>query len=178
MFNSRSDLGDSHRSTRSYVYSIPSTQLNCTGTITVVEFCYKIRNDEIDNAPQNGYLVFNLSTLNQSGSFFTVNDSIPVNSRPSRVKCMGSGNNNMDNYYCCDMMRLNGADQFQLPAENFAFGITTPSPMTPPNLQRFESMYRLDHFQKEIPLLRGMTYDLGDAFLDELRALRFHLSKL
>ena len=176
MFNSRSDLGNSHQRSTSYVYSIPSTELNCTGTITVVD--YRIRNDSIDNAPKNGYLVFNLSTLYQSGSFFTVNDSIPVNSMPNRMKCMGSGNNNMDNYYCCDMMRLNGTDQFQLPAENFAFGITTPFPMSPPNLQRFVSMYKLKHFQREIPLLRGMTYNLSDAFLDELRALRFHLSKL
>ena len=77
---------------------------------------------------------------------------------------------------CCDMIRLNVSDQFQLPSENFAFGITTP--ISPPNLQRFVSMYRLDHFQEGISLTKGMTYDFGDTFLDELRALRFHLSKL
>ena len=77
---------------------------------------------------------------------------------------MGSGNYDWNYYYCCYIVRLNVADQFQHPAENFAFGITTP--MSLPNLQRFISMYRLDHFHEGISLLKGMMYDLGDAFLD------------
>ena len=180
MFNSRSDLGDSYRDS-SFVYSIPSIELGCIGTVTVVEFCYRIHNDSIDNAPMNGYLVFNLSTLSQNRNSFKVKDSIPVNSRPNRVKCMGSGNSNMDNYYCCDMMRLNVADQFQLPTENFAFGVSTPSSMSLTSLQRFTdiSIYcRIIHFQTGMSPLRGMTYEFGNAMLYNLRAVRFHLSKL
>ena len=173
VYDTRNDLGDSFLD-RSYVYSIPSSGLGCTGTATAVEFCYKITKFGINNAPTDGYLVFTLSMLSQNGSSFTVEDSIPVKSIPSRVKCMGFRNN----YYCCDSVRLHTANQFQLPAKNFAFGITTPLPWWSPNLQRFVTEYRLEQFQKEISLSTGITYYFGNAFTDELRAFRFHLSKL
>ena len=175
VYDARNDLDNSFLY-RSYVYSIPSSGLGCKGTVTAVEFCYKITNYRINNAPTDGYLVFTLSKLSQNGRFFTVEDSIPVNSKPDRVKCMGFGNSGRDYNYCCDSMRLHTADQFQLPAENFAFGITTPSAWT--NLQRFQTKYRLEQFQKQFSFLStGFTYDFGRAFTDELRAFRFHLSK-
>ena len=178
VYDARNNLGDSGRGW-SYAYSIPSSGLGCTGTATAVEFCYKITNFKINTAPPDGYLVFTLSMLSQNGSSFTVEDSIPVNSRPNRVKCMGSGNKDWNKYYCCDSVRLHPANQFQLPAENFAFGITTPHVWAWwPNLQLFVTKYSLELFQKRISLSTGMTYSFDKASTDELRAFRFHLSKL
>ena len=174
VYDARNDLGNSGRGW-SYAYSIPSSGLGCTGTATAVEFCYKITNVEINNAPPDGYLVFTLSMLSQNGSSFSVEYSIPVNSRPDRVKCMG--NKHWNRYFCCDSVRLLTANQFQLPAENFAFGITTPWARWP-NLQRFVTKYSLELFQKRISLATGMTYSFDKAFTDELRAFRFLLSKL
>ena len=175
VYDARNDLGDSGQGL-SFVYSIPSSGLGCTGTATAVEFCYKITIFGFNNAPPDGYLVFTLSMLSQSGSSFTVEYSIPVNSRPNIVKCVWSGNYYW-NYYCCDSVRLHTANQFQLPADNFAFGITTPlSLWNSPTLQ-FITKYSSEQYQKEISLSTGMTYYFGNAFTAELRAFRFHLSK-
>ena len=169
VYDASSDLQNSPRGW-SFVYSIPSSGLGCTGTVTAIEFCYRIPRNIIDNAPAEGYLVFTLSRLRQKGSCFRVRDSIPVNSRPDTIKCSR-------NRYCCDIMTLHTADRFLLPAENFDFGITTPSPSLP-NLQRFKTLYRVEQFRKKISLSTGFLCNFGNAFTDELQTFRFHLSKL
>lgn len=175
IINATNDIGNFFIST-TYAYPIPEA-VGCVGTVSVVQFCYRIPSDRIGNAPSQGYLIFNMSTLSQSSNMFTVINVISVYSIPDNVKRteeIGDSSNS----YCCEKVTLETEDHFQLPQEDFALGIMTPSSSSP-NLQRFETMFRLEHFQQQglTSLLKGTTYNFGTIFVDELRTLRLHLSE-
>ena len=67
----------------SYVY--PVSQINCTGTVTDVEFCYTTTSSNVNNNLE--LLVFSLLTLNQNMDSFTVTKSIAVSSTPNLNEC-------------------------------------------------------------------------------------------
>ena len=85
-------------------------ELNCSGTVTEVGFCYY----GFDAASFSEHLIFTLLTLEQNEpDNLIVSNIIPVYSTPSLKTCTMSGS-------CCDVMEL---DRFHLPTENFAFGL-------------------------------------------------------
>ena len=104
----------------SYIFPIPST-LNCSGTVTAVEYCYRTGNNLLGTQQ----LVFTLLTLQQSGFDFTITDVIPISSTPTSDICTRPFLSLSQ--YCCDILSLDMLDSFLLPAENFAFGVVTTS---------------------------------------------------
>ena len=108
-----SSVGSSH------IYPIPST-LNCSGTVTAVEYCYRAVNSQLGTEQ----LVFTLLTLQQSGLDFNITDVIPISSTPTSDTCTQSL---FSVQYCCDILSLDMLDSFLLPAENFAFGVQISS---------------------------------------------------
>ena len=95
-----------------YIYPVSSSQVNCSGTVTGLSYCYA--------GGQMGteQLAFTFSTLEQTGNnIFRVTDRIEVRATPRNEICTRQ--------FCCDMMPLDMTDYFILPAApNFAFGIT------------------------------------------------------
>ena len=96
--------------------------LDCAETVSAFEFCYS---DTVKFSTEEH--VFMLFTLNKNGSSFTVVNAIPVRSTPSPGKC---ANRTLTNpaitiQYCCDRFSLDRQDWFRLPADNFAFAITS-----------------------------------------------------
>lgn len=118
-------------------------------------------------------MVFTLSTWNLSGSSFTVEYSIQVYSNPGSITCDYTG---VGFRVFCDTILLESADQFQLPADIFAFSITIP-PMPTATLQRLTSVDTVTVFRLQISPVRGMTYDLGNATTHPFQALKLHLNK-
>ena len=107
----------------SFIYPIPST-LNCSGTVTAVQYCYRARDIQLGRE----LLVFTLLTLQQSGLNFTITDVIPIRSTPMSDICTQSSILFMGTFqYCCDILSLDMLDSFLLPAENFAFGVQISS---------------------------------------------------
>ncbi len=101
------------------LFPVPST-LNCSGTVSALEFCYSPQ----DITFGTNYTVFTLLVLEQGGLTFAINRSIPVYIIPTAQKCIDQPSENITFHFCCDSMHLDMADQFSLPAPNFAFGIT------------------------------------------------------
>ena len=115
----------------SYIYPIPST-LNCSGTVTAVEYCYRAVNSQLGREQ----LVFTLLTLQQSGLEFTITDVIPISSTPTSDICtltstyLESLFSPPQYIICCDTLSLNMMDRFLLSAENFAFGVIAVNLLT------------------------------------------------
>ena len=97
--------------------SIPST-LNCSGTVTAVEYCYRAGDSQLGTEQ----LVFTLLTLQQSGTTFTIIDVIPISSTPTSDICTSGV---MDAQYCYDTLSLDMMNSFLLPTDNFSFGVVT-----------------------------------------------------
>ncbi len=101
-----------------YIYSVPENTINCSGTVTAIEFCYT----HITNDGQRE--VFTLHTLTrQSDGRSRATDSFSV-SFSTNKRCYNSQTS-------CDTKPLEQPDQFSLPASNFLLGVTT---RTNPNL--------------------------------------------
>ena len=123
----------------SFIYPIPST-LNCSGTVTAVEYCYRAVNSQLGREQ----LVFTLLTLQQSGLDFTITDVIPISSTPTSDICTRQSLSQ----YCCDTLSLDMMNSFLLPTENFAFGVVT---FTDVHLIRYDGkispQYLVDYFR-------------------------------
>ena len=105
---------------RAYIYTIPpeSAQRNCSGTVTAVEFCYRVRTmDEV--RPGETKEVFYFLSLTQDSSIqkrFTVNRRISINSTASNSICATVS---PDNRVCCENKHL----EYQVPSSTFTFSI-------------------------------------------------------
>lgn len=129
----------------STVYSIPPT-LNCTGAVSAVEFCYA----SISHFHTEEH-VYKLLILNKNDSSFTVTNTIDIYCTPSPGIC---ANRTLDPertiQYCCDKFSLNSQDQFRLPADNFAFGLTSP----------YSTRRRLSYSDNRYPDLIARDFEL------------------
>ena len=130
--NDQTIAGDDFRNRRidsssgvTYIYPVSSTQVNCSGTVTALSYCYTARGQT-----RTEQLAFTFSTLEQTSSNnFRVTDRIEVYTTPRNEICTTSNGRQ----FCCDMMPLDMTDYFILPAaSNFVFGITIPQ--TSPSL--------------------------------------------
>ena len=155
-----------------HIYPIPST-LNCSGTVTAVEYCYRAVNGQLGTQQ----LVFTLLTLQQSGTTFTITDVIPISSTPTSDICTGQ--------YCCDTLSLDMMNSFLLPADNFAFGVQISSSV---NLlgyydgfspQFVVEQFRYSQADFSAPAMGGsITLTENDRESDRtLRLLQFFISK-
>ena len=160
-----------------HIYPVPST-LNCSGTVTAVEYCYRIRDSQLGTEQ----LVFTLLTLQQSGLEFTITDVIPISSTPMSDICTESI---FSIQYCCDILSLGMMDSFLLPAENFAFGVQISSSV---NLLGYRGnvfpqfvveQFRYSQANFGAPVIGGrITLTDNDRESDRtLRLLQFFISK-
>ena len=103
------------------VFPLPTT-LNCSGTVSAIEYCYNGNVDSLIYGMR--YLViFTLITLEQENLTFTITDVIPVHAMPTPSLCSDRNFSSTTVRYCCDSLQLNTTHQFNLPALNFAFGM-------------------------------------------------------
>ena len=154
-----------------YIYPVPSTQVNCSGTVSAVEYCYRGNTGQLGTE----LLAFTLLTLEQNGSNFRVTDRIDIRTTPHSQICTRFLLTTTQ--YCCDITSLNMADRFILPAPNFAFDIAIPPSSV--SLLGFRSSLQVAHYQEAqtvIPSV-GSTFSVGNTVIQGLRLLRFHMSK-
>ena len=157
-----------------YIYPVNGSQLNCSGTVTGVEYCY--RGSSSDYGTEIS--VFTLSMLMQdSTGQFTVTDITDIRSTPTSTIC-----SSFFNAYCCDITLLNPEDQFQLPSQNFAYALTIPSSGF--NLLGWRAssypQYVVRQYRSSVAPIVGGVYvlDSNDLITDEAhRLLRFLISK-
>ena len=100
-----------------YIYTIPSEQIlqhNCSGGVVSIQYCYQTSNLGVDNTT-----IFNLLSLRETGSVFTVDSSIPIRSDPSKEICT-SGNPK----WCCYNTPLS-SNQLSIPSSEYTFGVVT-----------------------------------------------------
>ena len=153
----------------SYVY--PIDEINCTGIVTDVEFCYNARVNLVNNPMST--LIFTLLSLNQNSHIFTVTRLIEICSTPNRDKCSGTGNT----HQCCDIATLTSGDQFHLPAQNFYFGVSIPTNDDVLLLGLSDMMYRVPSYTTHDPLTLGSMTNLDVITHQTLRIMWFHISE-
>ena len=105
---------------RAYIYTIPpeSAQCNCSGTVTAVEFCYRIRAMDKVMSGETKEVFYFLSLTQDSSNQrrFIVNRRISINSTASNSICAEVGRRDR---VCCENKRL----EYQVPSSTFTFGI-------------------------------------------------------
>ena len=178
--NNRVIAGDAYanilmpsRSDTTYIYPVPSTQVNCNGTVMALDYCYS--GGQIGRREN----AFTFITLEQSGNSpnWRVIRRVSVQTTPLETICTSS-----DSQYCCDTMPLDVTDHFAFPSPaeiNFAFGITIPdsdSDNTPQLLavtNKIVQQYILSDSPDETVRLntQNLQSDQG------VRLLRFRISK-
>ena len=159
----------------SFIYSVPSTQVNCSGTVLVVEYCYRGSNGQLGTE----LLAFTLLTLEQNGRDFRVTDRIEIRTTPLPQICTGDRFILPNYQYCCGTTSLNMADHFILPASNFAFGIAIPTTSSV-SLLGHQSLFQVAHYQESQTIIPsvGSTFSVGNQVTQGLKLLRFQLSEL
>ncbi len=153
-----------------YIYDVDESTLNCSGTVTAVEFCY-FRT----NSTKNHRNVFDLLTFTcQDSNSIRVTKSISISFHPSSDQCDSS-----DSSKCCGVITLTEQDQFNISTSNFLIGMVNvettnlAAPFT--NLySRFETpSYQLSVGR---PTANSML-NVSSATTRPLRLMWFHISK-
>ena len=104
-----------------YIYPVNSAEINCSGTVTALDFCYRAFASDLGS----NSLVFTLSLLQGNGGIdYTVTNTVEVRGTSSSSDC---SRDIIGSRFCCEIFTLSPQDQFNLPSPNFAFGITIPS---------------------------------------------------
>jgi hypothetical protein len=106
-----------------YIFPVSSESVNCSGRVSALRYCYRERAN-VEFTFDSELFVFTFLILEQSGSNFTVTNSIVVNSSPNGKICSMSQTVDTDLQSCCDTIFISEADKFFIPSSNFAFGIT------------------------------------------------------
>ena len=156
-----------------YVYRINSNELNCTGLVTALEFCYTTTIAPSDNSAREA---FNFLLLNrQTSNRFEVVKSILVRATPSQANCMNSNPRR-----CCEVMEFNPQDQFNITSPNLAIGFG-PQRVSQINHQGLLSdlypMYTTSTHLTSAPLNSGSTTDLNAPVDRSLRLAWLHISE-
>ena len=153
-----------------FIYPVPMEGINCSGTVTAVEYCY--RNSDAANNFGSNQLVFTLATLNQSRAVFSVIDTIEIFSIPDNHTCtsvLGSL------IHCCDVSVLPVANQFQLPVSNFAVGLTISDSNVSLLGYRSNSLMDVTYYRSSVVKTISYTNLLREN--GPLRLLQFRISK-
>ncbi len=151
-----------------YIYDVDESTLNCSGTVTAVEFCYVTTSATRRN-------VFDLLILTrQDSNSIRVTKSIPISFQPSLAQCDSS-----DSSECCYTITLPELDQFNLPTSNFLIGmvnVETPNLAAP--FTGVYSRFETPSYQLSVgrPSVNSML-TLSGAITHPLRLMWFHISK-
>ena len=160
-----------------YIFPLPSS-LSCNdGTVSAVQYCYFGSNFGTEQS------IFTLLILRQSGSTYTITDSVLVRSTPSDQICTRVL---VIFNYCCDIITLDMPDQFSLPASNFAFGTIASrenlflayDPDDDANSNLLVNHYRYN--QEDFDATEGSTFTVDNENLmtdRSVRLLQFFISK-
>lgn len=147
---------------------MPSAQVNCSGTVTALQYAY--RWDGISGTEE---LVFTLLIFRQSGTDITVLGKTEVRTNSGECRDISA--------CCIGTTSLRPMDQFAIPDSNFAFGIVIPA-HSPQLLVGFlNSANRVKQYQKVSfnPIVGSTTKLLkAELVLDQgLRVLVFRICK-
>ena len=161
------------RSDTTYIYPVPSTQVNCNGTVMALDYCYS--GGQIGRREN----AFTFITLERSGNSpnWRVTRRVSVQTMPLETICTSS-----DSQYCCDTMPLNVTDHFAFPSPaeiNFAFGITIPdsnSDTNAPQLLAVTNITVQQYILSDSPE-EMIRLDRQDMQSQGVRLLRFRISK-
>ena len=154
-----------------YVYSINSDELNCTGIVTALEFCYTSTIRDPSQRSAFLFLLFNRTSENM----FEVLKSIQITATPSSATCMPS-----DPDRCCEVQEFKVQEQFSLSSPNLAIGFGPRQDSTIlqqgfPDGQH--PMYTAFSHTTTTSLDLGKTYDLGKSSNQSLRLAWMHIGK-
>ena len=149
-----------------YIYPINSNELNCTGLVTALEFCYTT----LDLFPSN---LFNFKILSRElNNVFNVMKSIRIRANPSLRRCAFSR--------CCEIMEFDIQDQFNITSSTdlaIAFG---PRQGLIKNHQGLFAnsypMYTGFYHVANVPLDTGSSADLNAPVEVSLRLAWLHIS--
>ena len=154
------------------IFRLPP-ELNCSGTVTAVQFCY------IGGALSSGRerQIFRLLILQESNSTFTVTNRVLARSTQSEQICMLRVFPTAGLFlYCCDVLKLDLSDYFELPAPGFAFGVEsiyrllTYNPLQNENDHLKVAQYRF-HLETHSSTV-GSTFEFNEDDVIKDRALR------
>ena len=157
-----------------YVYPISSNELNCTGLVTALEFCYTTTIAPNDSSARDA---FNFLLLNrQTGNVFEVVKSTLVRANVSQANCMSSNPRR-----CCEVMEFNLQDQFNITSPNLAIGFG-PRQDSQINHQGLHfglyPMYTASTLIASFSLNSGATIELTAPDEQSLRLAWLHISEL
>ena len=161
-----------------YIYGVDSNELNCSGIITEVQYCYRTTSSALDESA----LAFTLSVLSQDGTEFRVVDTINIRTTPTDSICASILFGLI--YYCCDNTSLQMEDQFQLHSPNFAYSISIPASSSITLLGHRASSFPhliVEQYVTTVSLNIGQSYVFTSSdpkSNQTLRLFRFALRKL
>ena len=102
----------------SYIYPINSIDLNCTGLVTALEFCYTTTASIDDTSSRNA---FNFILLNGPiRNRFEVTKTIQILATSFEATCRIA-----NPLRCCEIMEFNLQDQFNITSPDLAIGFDT-----------------------------------------------------
>jgi len=156
-----------------YVYPINFNELNCTGLVTALEFCYTTTLPLKNPSSRNAFQFLTLTRT--SHTEFEVTRSIQVTATPSQERCR-SGNP----HRCCEIMEFSLQDQFNLITPNLAigFGPQQDSQINPQRLfPGVYPMYTASSHISSTSLNSGSKYNLNAPSTRTLRLSWLHLGK-
>jgi len=158
----------------SYIYPINENELNCTGLVTALEFCYTTT---APSKSQSSRSVFNFLTLTRtSDNVFEVVRSTQLSSNPNNgANCMPT-----DPRRCCDVHEFSQEDQFNLSSPNFAFGFG-PQEGNKISYQGLYAdlypMFTANSHTSSSSLSPGNSFDLRSSEQQTLRLAWLHIGK-
>ena len=157
----------------SYIHEISGNELNCTGVVTGISFCFTVQHS------------FNLSRLveifkfhiitEDSRDYFTVTKSMTVAVIPSQSECRETSRSDLR---CCDSVNLKQQYQFNL-SSNLTFGVTIPFSEGPLLHGFFEhqEMFAIMVQKIGFPIHYNKTYQRHTPTFQSLRILWFNVGK-
>ncbi len=153
-----------------YIYDVDESTLNCSGTVTAVEFCYARTSSR-----KNHRNVFDLLILTrQDSNSIRVTKSIPISFHPTSDQCDSS-----DSSKCCDIMTLTEQNQFNISISNFLIGMVNVDTLNlaAPFINLYPR-YQTPSYQLSVgrPIVNSML-TLSGAISQPLRLMWFHICK-
>lgn len=166
-----------------YIFTIPaeSAQRNCRGNMVAIQYCYQVRNRDLNNRR----IVFNFVHLNRSESElqFEITGSFTVQTTPHDGICTVSPELTRRRI-CCDTTTLDSTDRFPLPSSSYTFAVTiVDADVRPLVFEGSAKEYQSEHLQAFLgtsPPATGsiITLDQNAVVTNEsLLLLRFFIGK-
>ena len=158
-----------------YVYPINSSELNCTGLVTALEFCYTTTIPPTN--PQNPNTFRFLILTRTHGNTFEVTKSVLLTTNPARSTCI---NMDMSTNKCCQVHAFSQEEDFHLPSPNSAFGFGPESSDTAIIQGLFADVYpayTTNAHTSSLNLSPGVSYNLRTSSDQTLRLAWLHLGK-